>query len=118
MGHWAAGHGTRRDAGLLVGPGRGLYGGHDRDPFGHRVVAAAMAVVQTRDAGARGAGVGSGAVGLGHCRRFCPMARGEGRVHVQKSRTRNLLWSSPETKEKTRKTVNGWWIREKNGVEV
>ena len=77
-----------------------------------------MAVVQARDAGARGAGVGSGAVGLGQRRRFGPMARGEGRVHVQKSRTRNLLWSSPETKEKTRKTVNGWWIREKNGVEV
>jgi len=41
-----------------------------------REVAAAMAVVQARDAGARGAGVGSGAVGLGQRRRFGPMARG------------------------------------------
>jgi len=105
LGHWAAGHGTRRDAGLHAGPGRGLHGGHNRDPFGHREAAAAMPVLQALDAGAQSAGAGSGAVGLGQRREFGPMARGEGRAHDRK---RNLQWwSSPEAKEKTRKVVNG-----------
>jgi len=86
LGPWAAGHGTRRDA----GPGRGLQGGHNRDPFGHREAAAAMPVLQALNAGAQSAGAGSGAVGLGQSRKFGPMARGEGRAHDRKTSTRNL----------------------------
>jgi len=62
FGHWAAGHGTRRDVGLLVGPGTGLHGGHDRDPFGQG------------GGGGHGCGVGTRRRGLG---RWC-WQRGRG----------------------------------------
>ena len=78
-------HPARRDAGLHAGPGRGLHGSHNRDPFGHREAAAALPVLQALDAGAQGGGAGSGAVGLGQRRRFGPMARGEGRAHDRKT---------------------------------